>query len=108
MATGTLPRPCLCVILCSCCCSRTPFASSRALAPLSLPPNWAQPEDVEHWVAAHGLQAAPAADGSGGSGGSTGGAATAAGLYGTSPLARFRALTRTYLGSLPALGGVRG
>ncbi|KAI7838348.1 hypothetical protein COHA_007916 [Chlorella ohadii] len=64
-----------------------------------IPPPPSQPEDVEHWVAAHGLQAAP--DGSSGNGGGAGPAA----LYGSSPMARLRALTRAALGTLPLGGG---
>lgn len=68
--------------------------------PLCCPPPYPQPEDVEHWVAAHGLQAAP--DGSGGSGSGSSGPTA---LYGSSPMARLRALTRAALGTLPLGGG---
>ncbi|PRW61012.1 hypothetical protein C2E21_0461 [Chlorella sorokiniana] len=64
-----------------------------------IPPPPSQPEDVEHWVAAHGLQAAP--DGSGGNSSSP----VPAALYGSSPMARLRALTRAALGTLPLGSG---
>lgn len=85
----------LCCRLCSSVC--TPSVLSF-LSPL-------QPEDVEHWAAAHGMQAAAgSADGGGGT------ATAAAALYGSSPMARLRAFTRTYLplGSAGGSGGGGG
>jgi hypothetical protein len=58
-----------------------------------------QPEDVEHWVQAM------YADNGGGSNSTGNGAAAAAASYGTSPMARLRALTRAYLGTALLLPG---
>ncbi len=76
-----------------------PFLLLSSSNCLCCPHPHTQPEDVEHWVAAHGLQAAP--DGSSGNGSGAGPAA----LYGSSPMARLRALTRAALGTLPLGGG---